>query len=75
MKSIIVNQEQKPEYPCLKISVDTGNIFLLTAPATGTCVFVGNDLGLVELGEYGEYSADWADWVFKHFNGTLQLSN
>jgi len=74
MKSIIVNQEQKPEYPCLKISVDTGNVVLFTGVDTGTLVSIGNDSSPKDY-SIGEYGKGWTEGKFKPFTGTVELSN
>ncbi len=75
MKSVITNQEvqQEDEYPCLKVSEDTGNVVLFTKVNTGTIVYIG--VGSPSYYKVGEYCDEWAEELFEPFNGTVQLSN
>jgi len=62
--------EQKSEYPCLKVSKNTGNIVLFIGVKTGIVVSAHNDMW-----EIGEYSYDFAEHLFTPFTGSITLSN
>ena len=72
MKAVINEKETpvKDEYPCLKVSKNTGNIVLFIASKTGVVVSVVNDFW-----ELGEYSDGFAENDFTPFTGSITLSN
>lgn len=69
MKAVI-NEKETPEYPCLKVSKNTGNIVLFIASKTGIVVSVVSDLW-----ELGDYSDAFAENDFTPFTGSITLSN
>lgn len=47
MKSEIVEKEKELEFPCLMVSKETGNVYLMSFEKSGTCVHVAGGSWLI----------------------------
>ena len=71
MKSEIIKNEKELEFPCLMISEDTGNVYLMSSEKVGTCVHS------VEKSTWkiGEQSNSLGPSVLIPFEGKVILQN
>lgn len=47
MKSEIIEKEKELKFPCLMVSEETGNVYLMKSEKSGTCVHVAGGFWLI----------------------------
>lgn len=71
MKSEIIEKEKELEFPCLMVSEETGNVYLMSSEEVGTCVHsIGKSAWVV-----GDYCNSLEPMKLTIFKGKIILQN
>ena len=71
MKSEIIKKEKELKFPCLMVSEDTGNVYLMSSEKVGTCIH-SNDKSAWSVSDF----CDMLDHtILTPFKGKIILQN